>query len=396
MSARSLQILGIRGIPAQHGGFETFAEHLAPHLVRKGWDVTVYCQTVASGQSEAWEDRWRGVRRIHIPVGTDDELGSLVFDYKSIRQAARRQGLVLVLGYNTACLTTWLRLSGQRMVTNMDGIEWRRAKWSLPFKAWFYLNEWIGSRVSHHLIADHPEIARHLATRADRSKITMIPYGAAPIDDPRPEPLAKLGLEPRGFLVSICRPEPENSLLELVRAYSRSPRGKKLVILGKFSKSNEYHRAVRGAAGSEILFPGAIYDADTVQALRGHAYAYCHGHTVGGTNPSLVEALGAGNAVIAHENAFNRWVAGDEQFYFADEAGCRESIEQSLTNEDRVMQARAAARKRYQERFTWDDILDRYEDLLERLSTDAIRGTQPSARPAHKHRPQEEMVASRE
>ena len=139
-------------------------------------------------------------------------------------------------------------------------------------------------------------------------------------------------------------------------------------MLGKFSEDNAYHAAVRAAAGPEVIFPGAIYDPATLQALRGHAYAYCHGHTVGGTNPSLVEALGAGNAVIAHDNRFNRWVAGDAQFYFDDEDGCAARIEEALRAPGRVAAARQAARARFAESFTWDAILDQYQVMLDRLS----------------------------
>lgn len=367
MHKKSIQILGIRGVPVQHGGFETFAEHLAPHLAAKGWDVTVYCQTVGPRTASLTQDLWRDVRRVQIPVPADTAACSVLFDYRSIRLAMRRQSPCLVLGYNTAFLTLLLRLSGVRFATNMDGIEWKRGKWSLPFKTWFYINEWIGSLVSDQLIADHPDIARHLGTRRDPRKISMIPYGADLIEAPDPAPLRRLGLEPRGFLVSICRPEPENSVLELVRAFGRAPRGKKLVVLGKFDEGNRYHAAVRAAASPEIMLPGAIYDRSTLHALRGHAYAYCHGHTVGGTNPSLVEALGAGSAVIAQDNPFNRWVAGGTQFYFADEDGCAARIDEAMSDERRVVEAGSAARRRFLEAFTWDRIFVHYETLLDGL-----------------------------
>ncbi len=367
---RCLQILGIRGVPGNHGGFETFAEQLAPYLADRGWDVTVYCQESGAAGAEIREDVWRGVSRVHIPVRGDSAYDSLVFDRRSIAMATRRPGLCLVLGYNTAALTLLLRLKGKRFVINMDGIEWKRAKWSAPYRAWFYLNDWIGCLASNHLVADHPRIADHLATRTRRDRITTIAYGAPEIRDPDPAPLAGLGLEPDGYMVSICRPEPENSLLEMVRAFSRRPRGRKLVVLGRFVEDVAYHRAVRAAAGPEVLFPGAIYDKDVLRALRGHARAYCHGHTVGGTNPSLVEALGAGNAVIAHDNAFNRWVAGPEQFYFTDEDGCAAQIEEALGDPTRLATARASARARFEAKFTWDDILRQYQSLLEGLSID--------------------------
>lgn len=364
---RHLQILGIRGIPGQHGGFETFAEYLAPYLVGRGWDVTVYCQSIDAEAGGITEDVWRGVRRITIPVRSDDAYGSLVFDRKSIQLASRRPGLCLVLGYNTAILTLLLRARGKTFVTNMDGIEWKRAKWSLPFKAWFYLNDWIGSLVSHHLIADHPRISEHLSRRTRPRHITMIPYGAEPIEAADPAPLARLGVAPGQYLLAICRPEPENLMLELVRAFSSARRGRKFVVLGHYAEDNPYHRAVRQAASDEVIFPGAIYEKAVVRALRLHARAYVHGHTVGGTNPSLVEALGAGNAVIAHDNPFNRWVAGEGQFYFADEGTCAERMALALKDEGRLAFARVRARARFEAHFTWENILGQYEALLARL-----------------------------
>lgn len=378
---RSLQILGIRGVPGQHGGFETFAEHLAPFLVERGWDVVVYCQVNDPSETEITTDTWKGVTRIMIPVKSGGPYGSLVFDRKSIQIASRRPGLCLVLGYNTAVLTLLLRLRGKTFVTNMDGLEWKRAKWSFPFKAWFYVNDWIGSLASHHLVADHPRIADHLATRTSRKHITMIPYGANRIDSSDPENLRQFGISSREYLIVIARPEPENLILEMVRAFSRQRRGKKFVVLGNYDAS-DYHRAVQAAASDEVIFPGAIYEKDVVAALRGHALAYCHGHTVGGTNPSLVEALGAGNAVIAHDNPFNRWVAGDGQFFFADEAACARQMDLVLTDPEALERARTAAAARFSEAFTWEGVLRQYETLLLRFegSPTADRRTSDPAR----------------
>ncbi len=154
-----------------------------------------------------------------------------------------------------------------------------------------------------------PGAARAAPSRRSPTAATLRPRGLGP---------PPLGLEPDRYLVSIARIEPDNNILTLVEAFSRRPRGLRLVVLGTLNVGNPYHRAVEAAASAEVLFPGAIYEAEPVQALRVHARAYLHGHTVGGTNPSLVEALWAGNAVIAHDNPFNRGTAGDGQFYFSD------------------------------------------------------------------------------
>ena len=362
--ARQLLILGTRGIPAAHGGFETFAERLALHLVGRGWAVEVACQV---------EDRdphppvWNGVRRLAIrsPGGP---LGTLLFDLRATLAALRRPGepgsVVLTLGYNTAVFGLLLRAAGRRHAMNMDGIEWQRAKWSLPFRLWFRANEWIAGYVARPLIADHPGIADHLARHVPRAQIATIPYGADRIEAVDPAPLAGLGLIPDGYCLVIARQEPENSVREIVAGFARARRGRRLVVLGRLDAKVAYHRAVRAAASDEVVFPGAIYDRAVVDALRCHAALYIHGHQVGGTNPSLVEALGAGNAVLAHDNRFNRWVAGPAMAYFSDAATCGAAIASLLGDPGRLAAMRAAARARHAEEFTWPAVLGAYERLL--------------------------------
>lgn len=318
MSGLSVRILGIRGVPAAHGGFETFAERLAPYLVSRGWRVTVYCQE--DGEGPVVRDTWQGVHRVRIPVRMAGAAGTVLFDWLSIQDAARAGEPCLTLGYNTALLCARLRLAGVVNVINMDGIEWQRAKYGRLARAWLRINERAGVWFGQHLVADHPEIARHLEALAPASRITTIPYGADPIVDAPVEPVRVLGLEPGRYVTLIARPEPENGILEAVRAFSARPRAFELAVLGRYDPNQAYHQAVRAAAGTQVRFLGAIYDAGVVQALRRHAVAHVHGHRVGGTNPSLVEALGAGNAVLADDNRFNRWVAGAGALYYADEA----------------------------------------------------------------------------
>lgn len=362
MSGNVLRILGIRGIPAAHGGFETFAEQLSLYLVAKGWEVVVYCQE--DGGGEEWRDEWRGVKRIHIPIGIAGPAGTIAFDWKANRDAAKSKDLCLTLGYNTAVFSGLLRVRGVPNVINMDGIEWARAKWGPVAKTWFWLNERFGCWIGDHLVADHPRIKDHLATRVRRSKISTIAYGGEKVDSADAAKVTKLGLVPNEYFTVIARPEPENSLLEIVQGFSKSPRLRKLAVLGKYDSENSYHRQVMDSASDDVVFLGAIYDKEVVQALRFFCSGYVHGHQVGGTNPSLVEALGASNPVIAHENMFNRWVAGDGARYFAcaDSFGVLiDEIESGATD---LKSMSVASALRHQEAFTWDRILGEYENLL--------------------------------
>ena len=365
---KTLRILGTRGLPAAHGGFETFAEHLALYLVARGWRVIVYCQIDGSGPIS--QDSWQGVARVNIPVARGGPAGTIEFDWIAVRHAARHAArhhdLCLTLGYNTAIFCAWLRLHGVPNIINMDGIEWHRAKWGPLAKAWFWANDWAGCWLGNHLVADHPQIAAHLRTRVCASKITTIAYGADPLRDLPDAPVRALGLQPGRYLTLIARAEPENSILEVVTGFSAKPRGVVLAVLGHYDPANPYHRAVQAAASAEVRFLGAIYDKTVVQALRLHCLAYVHGHQVGGTNPSLVEALGAGNAVLAHDNKFNRWVAADAALYFSGAAGFDQALGGLIHQPARLAGLQAAGRQRLQAALTWQHILQAYEALLGR------------------------------
>lgn len=362
--AKRLRILGTRGIPARHGGFETFAEALALHLAARGWQVTVYCQ--AEGRGAPRSERWRGVELVQVPVAQRGALATAVFDWRSSLHAARRPGLVLTLGYNTAAFCGLYRLFGVPNLINMDGIEWRRAKWSPPMRAWLWLNERAGCWLGDHLVADHPSIAAHLGSRTAAGRITMIPYGADAVTDADPATVRALGLAPGRYAMLVARPEPENSVLEIVRAFSRRPRGIALAVLGAYDGAQPYHSRVLASAGPEVRFLGALYDHATVRALRFHSLLYCHGHQVGGTNPSLVEALGAGNPVLAHDNRFNRWVAGDSACFFDGEDACAAAFDRLLRDPAALAARGRASRERHAAAFTWDAVLTAYEALLER------------------------------
>lgn len=360
---KTVRILGTHGVPAAYGGFETAAENIALFLVRQGWRVIVYCQIKGCG--EMTYDTWRGIERVNIPVDLDGWKGTSRFDWLSIAHASKFKDLCLVFGYNTAVFNTRLRLNGIANIINMDGIEWSRARWGFVKQAILYINERIGCIIGNHLIADHPEIEKYLLTRAPQRKITTLTYGADPVLDASEEPIRALGLESRSYVSLIARPIPENSILEIVKGFSAKSRGVKLVVLGKYQPEvDEYHREVMAAASSEVLFVGGIYDNAVVKALRFHSLAYAHGHTVGGTNPSLVEAMGAGNAVIAHDNPYNRWVVQNGAVYFSDAAGFSDQLERLLAGGDCIAKLGVAARTRYEQEFTWEHVAGQYEQLL--------------------------------
>ncbi len=359
----TVRILGTHGVPAGYGGFETAAENVARFLVQRGWRVVVYCQ--AEGSGPVTEDVWNGIERVTVPVSRTGWLGTSQFDLITVRHATAHRDLCLTFGYNTAIFNIAQRLARVPNVVNMDGIEWSRARWGKPRQAILYVNERIACWVGDELIADHPVIAVHLRTRAPERKITTITYGADAVTSAPNTVPEELGLIPGGYLTLIARPIPENSILELVRGFSARKRPVELVVLGDYRpEEDEYHAAVMAAASDQVRFPGGIYEPDRVQALRFHSFAYLHGHTVGGTNPSLVEAMGAGNPVIAHDNPYNRWVAGDAARYFQTETDVDAAITELTSDPELTARLGAAARSRHAAEFTWDHVAGQYEQLL--------------------------------
>ncbi len=363
--ARRLSILGSRGIPARHGGFETFAERLALHMASRGWSVTVYCQE-PTGEIRK-ETAWRGIRRVHIPQVVNGPAGTVIFDWQAVRHAAAERPLILTLGYNTAVLLAIFRRLGITNLINMDGIEWQRRKWGLVARGWLRFNERISHWFADHLIADNPEIKHHLLKWVPEARISMIPYGAPAVFAGAPDVLARYGLTAGKYALVVARPEPENSILEIVEAFKARPRGMPLIILGTYHpRKLPYHRRVLALAAScpDIRFLGGIYEEDAMQSLRSHAALYIHGHQVGGTNPSLVEALGAGTPCLAHDNAFNRWVAGDAAAYFNSASHCADLLDELLKDVRRREVMGANARTIHRERFQWDTVLSAYETLI--------------------------------
>lgn len=362
----TVRILGTHGVPASYGGFETAAEQVGLHLRAKGWRVLVYCQVDGDGPTTT--DTWQDLERVNISERRAGWLGTSSFDLKSVRHALanrRADEVWLTFGYNTGVFDILPRLRGVPNVINMDGMEWTRARWGLAKQGILLGNERIAGLVGTRLIADHPEIARYLRRHFGIRRVVTIAYGAHAVTAAPTAPATDLGLTPGGFGMVVCRPIPENSVTEIVAAWSRRVRGMPLVVVGPFEAEEAYPRQVRAAASTEVVFPGAIFDPDRLSALRHHAALYLHGHTVGGTNPSLVEAMAAGNAVVAHDNVYNRWVAGPQNAYFTGTDDLAALLDTLVPDAERRRTMGAASRARHGAEFTWTRIGDQYQAVLQ-------------------------------
>lgn len=363
----TVRILGTHGVPAAYGGFETAAENVGLYLKEQGWRVIVYCQLPGHGATRT--DEWRGLERVLIHEPREGWRGTSAFDLTSVRHALRayRPGDVwLTFGYNTGVFDIVPRLRGIPNVINMDGMEWTRKRWGLAKQAILLANERLAGLVGDVLIADHPVIAEYLRRHFGRRRVTTITYGAHEVLDASTEPVEAEGLVQGRYGLVVCRPIPENSVLEIVTAWSRKHRGMPLVIVGPYTSNDRYSASVLAAGSDEVLFPGAIFEPERLSALRHHAGLYLHGHTVGGTNPSLVEAMAAGNAVVAHRNDYNTWVAGEGNSYFSDVDDLAGILDELVDDDIRRRGMGAASRARFRSEFTWPKIGREYEMALNR------------------------------
>lgn len=356
-----LAILGSRGIPARYGGFETFAEQISVRLVEAGFDVTVFCER-AEGPRPT---EYRGVRLEYVAAPALGPLGAPVFDVLSLVRARRSFDVVYMLGYG-AGLFCWIpRLFGSEVWINMDGLEWKRAKWGPLGRAWLWAMSYAATLAASRLIFDNAAV-RDEVVGTRRLCNSVVEYGAPVVEDePDPSALEAFGLEPGSYYLVVCRVEPENHVLEIVRGFESSATLKDLVVVGNVAKRTPYVQRVLDAAGLRVRFPGPIYDAEVLRALRTHCAAYLHGHSVGGTNPSLLEAMACGNVAISHENPYNREVLGDDALYFRteDELARRLSDCERLVPDERA-RLRARGRERVATYYSWERIAARYAEFL--------------------------------
>jgi len=248
----------------------------------------------------------------------------------------------------------------------MDGVEWARSKWSWSAKLWLKIMEAVAMWTPNRIIADADEILKHLETRYSHlPPSTFIPYGAEVIDIPPLESiLDEWNLQSKSYLLVVCRLEPENHLLEIIQGYRASTVAMPLIILGNHLAETPYVKSLVGYSSENIRFLGTVYDHDKLLALRYHSYAYLHGHSVGGTNPSLLEAMGCGNGILAHDNKFNREVAGVSALYFKDAA----SLTAILNNLGDFVETGKVAQQLVRDCYTWDQIVSDYLKLLKRTN----------------------------
>jgi glycosyltransferase involved in cell wall biosynthesis len=371
----ALAIIGSRGVPARYGGFETFAEHLALHMRGRGVGVCVVGeQGPVTGAAEG--DPLEGVelRATRTLKGRNPFLYYL----ESALKIPAGCSAVLCLGPGGIIAWPICLLRGMRFIVNLDGLNSRRTKWPPHKRVLFRLLESLVAALPVDKVLDSEALRGAFRVPAwARSRVHVIEYGAVDIaslgdteDDA--ELIGELGVDlASGYDLVVARLEPENSIEMIVSAHRLSESPRPLVVVGNWG-SVELERRVRAEAAPHVLFAGAIHDQSVLHALRRSASAYLHGHQVGGTNPSLVEAMAAGSAIVAHDNPFNRTtLAGSQASYFGSRADLAVILAggplRSPGEGDR------SPYEVYREKYRWDLIGARYERLLGYESQGAAR-----------------------
>lgn len=355
-----IAILGTRGIPNHYGGFEQFAEYLSIGLVQRGHDVTVY-----NSHSHLYqEDNFNGVKIRHIydPENQIGTAGQFVYDLRCILDTHKHDyDIILQLGYTSSSVFFSLHPKHSVVVTNMDGLEWKRTKYSPKVQKFLQWAESIAVKKSDYLISDSVGIKNYLNLKYGVES-TYIPYGSHLFKDENIGDLEEYDVKPYEYNILIARLEPENSIEIILDGVVKSSSSVTFLVIGKHeTKFGEYLKN-KFRTNTNIRFIGGIYDINILNNLRHFSNFYFHGHTVGGTNPSLLEAMASSALICANDNEFNSAILEDDAFYFSTvddiikvltTASHTDDKHKIINNKNKIIQL-----------YAWENILDQYESLF--------------------------------
>lgn len=360
-----IAILGTRGIPNNYGGFEQFAEFLSIGLVRRGHEVTVYNPHFHTYPKRSFHGV--AIRYIYSPEKWMGASANFIYDYLCLKDALRIGfDIILECGYHSNALSYYL-MNGRKtpvLITNMDGLEWMRSKWSRPTRWIIKQLERIAVEKSHYLVSDNLGI-QHYYRSAFNMDSTFIPYGAEPVNEIDNFYFQTYFLKEQDYYLLIARLEPENNIEIILDGYLISGyNNRPFIVIG--NHENKYGRYLKQKyAATSIRFAGSIYDKKVLDSMRYHARIYFHGHSVGGTNPSLLEAMACQAFIVAHDNEFNHSVCGDNAFYFTSKEDISSLISKSDYGHERlILQMKQNNLKTIKDNYSWDCIISSYEELF--------------------------------
>jgi glycosyltransferase involved in cell wall biosynthesis len=360
----SVAILGSRGYPSTYGGFETLVRRLAPYLRDRGLDVSVYARggTRQKDRSEMVD----GIRVISTPGLEMKSTTTLSHGLTASFDAGRRRyRSVLVLNVAHGFLLRRLRESGARTIVNVDGLEWDRGKWGILARTVLRAGAASTARHAHTIVADSEVVASYWQSNFHRSPV-YVPYGADVISDVPTTHLGELGLKP-GYILMVARIVPENNVGLLLEALKYVSDRIPVVVVGSSNYRNSEIQRLEATRSSRRNFHwlGHISDQDQLHCLWAHCGVYYHGHSVGGTNPALLQAMGLGAPVVAFASDFNREVLSDGGLYVGSDARVlAETLRQVLDDSSLRNSLRERALQRVAARYRWVAVYEAYYDLL--------------------------------
>lgn len=361
-----IAIFGARGVPAAWGGFDTFVTELAPRLVEAGHEVTLYTMPKYTGEDVG--THFRGVRVVRIPTVYGKFTETVLHEFLSSLHAVfqPRQDIYYVLG----CRTVWAYLPQllmlRRLVINTDGLDWQRRKWGRLARFYLKVNYWLARHISRYLVSDAKELQKFYMEEYGTHSAFLTNGGhVLEVEDQarHREILKEYGVEPGSYFLVACRMEPENNIDIIVREYVRSSAKEQLCIAGGANYESEYLKELEATRDPRVRFLGPVYADGHIEALHLGAKGYIHGHEVGGTNPSLLKAMGCGNLILAHDVRFNREVLGGNGILWTKEPG---SLSAALDRVDRDAdalraEAASACRERITQFYSWDKVARDHE-----------------------------------
>jgi len=360
-----LAILGTRGIPNNYGGFEQFAEYLSVALVSRGFEVTVYNPHFHSYR----ENSFKGVKivKIYSPESYLGGWANFIYDFASLWHAYNRKfDIVYELGYASSAVSfvalRVLKPSRTLLVTNMDGLEWKRAKWNSVIKWFTKYSEKIALRFSDIVVSDNIGIQNYYQNTY-KKHTKFFPYGADMVNSFDVDYLKKYDVKPFQYYLIIARLEPENNIELMIQSYLESRVEEPILIIG--SVNNSFGKKIKDRYKLEkVIFLGGIYEKSIIDSLRHYAKIYLHGHSVGGTNPSLLEAMASSCLIVAHNNEFNKSVLGDTGLYFKNEEELIKlfiKLKASFPERQRMIQTNT---NKIELIYKWDKITAEYADFF--------------------------------
>lgn len=362
-----IAILGTRGIPNHYGGFEQFAEIVSQKLHERGHEVIVY--NPHFHEYKGGEYNGVIIRHIYSPEKYMGAAANFIYDWLCMKDALKlKPDVILECGYHSNAPSYCLLKKGVSpvVVTNMDGLEWKRSKWNKMTRRLIRRLEVMAVKKSDVLVSDNIGI-RDYYRRDFGAESEFIAYGAECVDTFNPDSIKKYNLEKNRYYLLIARLEPENNIEMILDAYAMSGQDIPFIVIG--NKNTKYGMYLQNRYKNvNVVFLGSIYEKELLDSMRCLAKAYFHGHSVGGTNPSLLEAMASHAFIIAHDNEFNRSVLGDNALFFS-ERGQLAELMRSL--DSRAETQRSAMiegnLKTIREHYSWNHITDLYESLFFRV-----------------------------